>query len=167
MLHEIMSCWTSLFRGPKMAKNSTKMALYDPKWPFMTQNDASLKSLHDPKCPFMTQNAFASIHPNLHQFTPICINLHHFTSIYPNLHQLTSICINLPQFASMYLNLHQFTPICINWHHYFLSIYPNFYQFSQIYPNLHQFAADSLLISTILLQICYAVLLILHPDSFL
>merc|ERR1712020_836206 len=40
-----------LFRGlpgPKMAQNSTKMALYGPKWPFMTLNDASMKSLHDP-----------------------------------------------------------------------------------------------------------------------
>ena len=30
--------------------------LYGPKWPFMTLNDAPMKSLHDPKCPFMTQN---------------------------------------------------------------------------------------------------------------
>ena len=35
--------------GLKMTQNSTKMALYDPKWAFMAQNDASMKSLHDQK----------------------------------------------------------------------------------------------------------------------
>ena len=48
-----------LFRGllgPNMAQNSTKMDLYGPKWPFMTLNDASMKSLHDPQCPCMTPN---------------------------------------------------------------------------------------------------------------
>ena len=57
-----MSCWTTLgpFQRPTgnpiIAQNSTKMDLYGPKWPFMTLNDASMKSFHDPKCPFMSQN---------------------------------------------------------------------------------------------------------------
>ena len=42
--------------GPKMAQNSTKMAFYDTKWLFMTQNGPAMMSLHDPKSPFMTQN---------------------------------------------------------------------------------------------------------------
>ena len=58
ILCHVMSPW-GLFRGPrgpKIAQNSTKMALYDPKWPLMTQNDASMKSLHDPKCPIMSNH---------------------------------------------------------------------------------------------------------------
>ena len=42
--------------GPKMTQNSTKMAFYDTKWLFMTQNGPAMMSLHDPKSPFMTQN---------------------------------------------------------------------------------------------------------------
>ena len=42
--------------GPKIAQNSTKMALHDPKWSFMTQNGPSMKKLNDPKYPIMTQN---------------------------------------------------------------------------------------------------------------
>ena len=45
--------------GPKMAQNSTKMTIYDPKWPFMTQNDPSMKSLH-------TQNVPSSPKMSLH-----------------------------------------------------------------------------------------------------
>ena len=64
ILHDILSCWTTLgprafaevLEGPKMAQNSTIMALYDQKLPFMTQNGPTMKKLHDPKYTFMTQN---------------------------------------------------------------------------------------------------------------
>ena len=44
ILHDYMSCWTTLgpFQrptgAPKWPKTAPKMALHDPKWPFMTQN---------------------------------------------------------------------------------------------------------------------------------
>ena len=68
ILHGIVSCWTTLgpFQRPTGPQNDPKkhqngpllpkIALYCPKWPFTTLNNASMKSLHDPKCPFMTQN---------------------------------------------------------------------------------------------------------------
>ena len=48
--------FAEVLEGPKMAQNSTIMALYDQKLPFMTQNGPTMKKLHDPKYPFMTQN---------------------------------------------------------------------------------------------------------------
>ena len=68
ILHETLSCWTTLgpFQRPTGPQNDPKkhqngpllpkIALFCPKWPFTTLNNASMKSLHDPKCPFMTQN---------------------------------------------------------------------------------------------------------------
>ena len=44
ILHDYMSCWTTLgpFQrptgAPKWPKTAPKMALYDQKWPFVTQN---------------------------------------------------------------------------------------------------------------------------------
>ena len=55
--------------GSKMAQNSTKMALYYPKWPFMAQYDASMKSLHNPKWLFMTQNVPAWLQMALKHFS--------------------------------------------------------------------------------------------------
>ena len=55
--------------GPKMTQNSTKMALYDPKWAFMAQNDALRKSLHDQKWLFITQNVSAWLKMALKKFS--------------------------------------------------------------------------------------------------
>ena len=64
--------------GPKMAQNSTIMALYDPKWPFMAQNDASMKSLHDPKCPCMTPNGHETfLRGIIHDYMP------YWTTLWP------------------------------------------------------------------------------------
>ena len=43
----------ALFRGPQGPHNGPKQ---HQKWPFMTQNGASMESLHDPKCTCMTPN---------------------------------------------------------------------------------------------------------------
>ena len=90
ILHEIMSCWTSLgpFHRPTGPQNGTKyhqnsplwpkIALHDPKWPFMTQNDASMKSLHDPKCPCMTPNGHETfLRGIIHDYMP------YWTTLWP------------------------------------------------------------------------------------
>ena len=61
-----------------MAQNSTKMALYGPKWPFITLNDASMKSLHDPKCPCMTPNGHETfLRGIIHDYMP------YWTTLWP------------------------------------------------------------------------------------
>ena len=50
------SAFAEAHEGPKMAQNSTIMALHDQKWLCMTQNGPAMKKLHDPKYPFMTKN---------------------------------------------------------------------------------------------------------------
>ena len=68
ILHDIMSCWTTLgpFQRPSGPQNGAKqhqngplwpkMALYDPKWCLNEEPSWPKMSLHDPKCTCMTWN---------------------------------------------------------------------------------------------------------------
>ena len=69
MLHEIMSCWTSLgpFHRPTGAPKWPKIP---PKWPFMTQNGPSWPkmALHDPKWCFNEEPSW----PKMSHHDPKC-----------------------------------------------------------------------------------------------
>ena len=66
MLHEIMSCWTSLgpFHRPTGAPKCPKIP---PKWPFMTQKGPSWPkmALHDPKWCFNEEPSWPKMSLNV------------------------------------------------------------------------------------------------------